>query len=63
MDRVCDYPHRSAFELYDLDGDPGELSNLCDGPRHLAVKAELVAKLKAFQAATRDPWLHKWKYE
>lgn len=57
------YLHRPAFELYDLDRDPGELSNLAGDPKHQAVKAELVARLKAFQAATKAPWIHKWKYE
>lgn len=57
------YLHRPAFELYDLEKDPDEVVNLADDPAQQALKAELVAKLKAFQAATNDPWTRKWTYE
>lgn len=57
------YLHRLEFELYDLKRDPDELNNLADDPAHQALKHELIEKLKAFQTATRDPWLHKWNYE
>lgn len=55
--------HRPKFELYDLSADPDEIVNLADNPAHAKVKEELIAKLKAFQAATKDPWIHKWSYE
>lgn len=55
--------HRPRFELYDLTRDPDEIHNLADDPAHQAIKADLTAKLKAWQAATKDPWLHKWSYE
>lgn len=54
---------RPKFELYDLERDPDELVNLADDPASQKLKAELVEKLKAFQAATRDPWVRKWSYE
>jgi N-sulfoglucosamine sulfohydrolase len=57
------YLHRPKFELYDLDRDANEVVNLADDPSYQKLKAELLEKLKAFQAATKDPWLRKWSYE
>jgi N-sulfoglucosamine sulfohydrolase len=37
--------------------------NLAGAPAQQAVKRELIEKLKTFQAATKDPWIHKWAYE
>ena len=51
------------FELYDLQRDPAEVMNLADDPAHQAVKAKLIGMLKTLQVATKDPWIHKWKYE
>ncbi|PTX94623.1 sulfatase [Opitutus sp. ER46] len=55
--------HRPRVELYDVQQDPDEIHNLADDPATQAAKSELLAKLKQWQAATKDPWLHKWKYE
>jgi len=55
--------HRPQFELYDLERDPDEVVNLADVEVHQSVKEELIAKLRAFQTVTKDPWLHKWRYE
>ncbi|MDI1248730.1 MAG: sulfatase [Lacunisphaera sp.] len=55
--------HRPKLELYDLIRDPDEIHNVADDPVYQTVKAELLRKLKAWQAATKDPWLHKWSYE
>lgn len=60
---IRDFLHRPAFELYDLEADPDEAKNLAGSPAHAALKAELIAKLKAFQTITQDPWIHKWTYE
>jgi N-sulfoglucosamine sulfohydrolase len=61
--KIDAYLHRPAFELYDLERDPNEIVNRADDPALRAVKEELIAKLKAFQTTTKDPWLHKWRYE
>jgi N-sulfoglucosamine sulfohydrolase len=61
--RIADFLHRPAFELYDLQLDPDEVANLAGDPAHRAVQEELIAKLKSFQAATSDPWVHKWTYQ
>lgn len=55
--------HRDKWELYDLENDPDELHNLADDPKHAETLARMLAKLKAFQERTKDPWLHKWEYE
>lgn len=55
--------HRPKFELYDLENDPEEVANLADDPRQQILKAELLAKLQAFQVRTRDPWFRKWAFE
>lgn len=57
------YLHRPRFELYDLGRDPNEVVNLADQPQHRKLQAELIEKLKAFQTATKDPWVKKWSYE
>ncbi len=57
------YLHRPKFELYDLRRDPDEVNNLADDPEYQKTKDALLERLKAFQARTRDPWLHKWNYE
>lgn len=57
------YLHRPRLELYDLEADPGELLNLAERPEHAALVRDLCAKLRRFQEATADPWLHKWEYE
>lgn len=60
---IAQFIHRPAFELYDLKADPHEIKNLADDPTHRAVFDAMVAKLKAFQERTLDPWRHKWVYE
>jgi N-sulfoglucosamine sulfohydrolase len=57
------FVHRPRFELYDLQADPNELDNLAENPAQAALVQTFIAKLQAFQKATRDPWLHKWTYE
>ncbi len=61
--RVEDYVHRPRHELYDLDADPDELVNLADRPEHAERLQAMQATLRAWQAATKDPWASKWRYE
>lgn len=60
---IAQFIHRPQFELYDLTADPDEVRNLADDPRHQALKQTLIARLRAFQERTSDPWIHKWDYE
>ena len=57
------YTQRPAFELYDLERDPLESTNLAADPKSAQILAELKARLKAFQERTGDPWVIKWQYE
>lgn len=61
--RIADFLHRPPFELYDLQRDPDEVVNLADDAASRTVKLELIVKLKAFEAVTKDPWLSKWTYQ
>ena len=60
---VAAYIHRPEFELYDLEKDPHEASNLADDDALAATIARLKNKLRAFQQRTNDPWILKWDYE
>ena len=57
------YVHRDRFELYDLEADPDEVTNLADRPEYAGTVAGFCEKLQQFQRDTNDPWLHKWEYE
>lgn len=61
--RMDAYLHRPRFELYDLEKDPCELSNLAGKSEFKEKVDSFCSKLKDFQKATNDPWLHKWEYE
>jgi N-sulfoglucosamine sulfohydrolase len=61
--RIAAYLHRPKFELYDLEADPHEIDNLASDAAHAETLAALQAKLKEFQARTKDPWASKWRYE
>jgi arylsulfatase A-like enzyme len=47
-------------ELYDLEADPGELTNLAAGGAFAAELADLRRQLAATMAATQDPLLNPW---
>lgn len=57
------YIHRPAFELYDLEKDPQERSNLATNPAYKTVYNKLLASLKNYQEMTNDPWRVKWVHE
>lgn len=60
---VGEYIHRPAFELYAIDQDPNESTNLADNPEYAEILAKYKARLKAFQKDMDDPWIMKWDYE
>jgi arylsulfatase A-like enzyme len=49
------YPGKPYGELYDLETDPHEFTNLWDKPNLQAVKVDLTGKLLARIVETRDP--------
>jgi N-sulfoglucosamine sulfohydrolase len=57
------YVQRPEFELYDMQSDPNESTNLAYSPGHADVLETYQAKLKAMQKKYQDPWIMKWDYE
>jgi N-sulfoglucosamine sulfohydrolase len=55
--KVSKYLHRDAEELYDVNADPNEVSNLAGSPQHRAALDELRAQVRKFRSDTKDPWL------
>ena len=47
-------PTRPEYELYDLQSDPDEVTNLADSPEHTEVLARLQAQLAAWIEETND---------
>ena len=48
---------RAPEELYDLENDPFETTNLIDAPKLQEIVADYRAKLTSFREKTNDPWL------
>jgi N-sulfoglucosamine sulfohydrolase len=44
------------YELYDLETDPSEWTDLADNPKFATEKSRLVAELQRWQTDTRDPF-------
>lgn len=55
--------HRPDFELYDLESDPDEVTNLAGDEALRPQLALLQQKLRDFQRRTEDPWELKWERE
>lgn len=60
---VGEYIQRPAFELYRIDEDPDETTNLASDPEYGEILRRYQEKLKALQAELKDPWIQKWEYE
>lgn len=60
---VGQYIQRERFELFDMQKDPEETTNLALDPKYSEVLQEYQARLKAMQQQLNDPWVMKWKYE
>ncbi|MEM7396674.1 MAG: heparan N-sulfatase, partial [Verrucomicrobiota bacterium] len=60
---VDQYIHRPEFELYNIQKDPDETTNLAGDPQAAEVLREYQKKLKGFQKKLDDPWIMKWDYE
>ncbi len=57
------YVQRPQFELFDMQKDPNESTNLADSEGHKDVLETYKAKLKQMQKDMEDPWIMKWDYE
>ncbi|MCC9602719.1 sulfatase [Stieleria sp. JC731] len=60
---VGSYVQRPEFELFDMQTDPNESTNLADSPGHADVLETYKKKLKELQKQYQDPWIMKWDYE
>jgi N-sulfoglucosamine sulfohydrolase len=60
---VDGYVNRPRFELFDVQKDQWEGTNLAKDPAFADVLAKYQARLKALQKRHDDPWIMKWRYE
>lgn len=60
---VDDYINRPRFELFDIQKDPNETTNLATDPDFYTVLRGYQNKLKEMQKELEDPWIMKWRYE
>ena len=51
------YMKRPLFELFDLDSDPTQQTNLANSSDHAGVLARLKKELDRWREETDDPWL------
>ncbi len=54
-----DYVRRPPEELYDLEADPREVTNLAGDPAHANLLGDLRARMEDWQRATGDAWLYR----
>jgi len=56
---LIDYVRRPPEELFDLEEDPFEVTNLADHPDHAERLQSFREALETWQQETRDPWLYR----
>ncbi|MBC8352798.1 MAG: sulfatase [Planctomycetes bacterium] len=52
--------HRPQLELYDLQSDPWETTNLAERPDAKSIRTQMVAELVERLEAQQDPWLRNY---
>ena len=57
--KLIDYPHLQRQQLFDLENDPYELTDLSEISQHAGIKKELQAKLRAWREEVGDPSLRQ----
>ena len=60
---VEQFIRRPAEELYDLEADPNEVTNLAGDAKHSGTLKGFRADLRAWQEETKDPWVVKYLHE
>jgi arylsulfatase A-like enzyme len=55
--KLIEYPEAHRTQLFHLPGDPWELNNLADDPKHRDAQNALHARLRAWQQEVHDPIL------
>jgi N-sulfoglucosamine sulfohydrolase len=61
--KASKYLHRDPEELYDVNADPNEISNLAKSSQHQTALDELRAHVRKFRVDTKDPWLINDNYK
>lgn len=61
--KVKDYIKRPEFELYNIEKDPYESTNLALDPEFVFLVDKYKLKIKGFQKRTDDPWILNWEYK
>lgn len=56
---IEDYLQRGPEQLFDMENDPRELSNLASDPNYAGVLESMRRELEAWQWRTADPWLFR----
>ena len=57
--RLRDYIFRAAEQLYDMENDPDEITDLAQDPAYADVLNDLRKRLEAWQIKTEDLWYYK----
>ena len=57
---VQDFLFRKEFELFDIESDPNETTNLAYDPKYNEVFEQMLNELKAWQVKNKDPWYILW---
>lgn len=57
---VDQFLHRPRLELYDLDNDPWEVTNLSETPEHRERAERMARELVGILTEQNDPWLQKY---
>ena len=57
--RLRDYIFRPAEQLFDLENDPHEITDLARNPAHQGVLKDLRRKMEEWQVQTEDLWFYK----
>jgi len=63
---IEDFLHRPRLELYDLENDPWEATNLAEDPKHAERARSMAEELATRLEEQGDPWMrkfHPWKRE
>ena len=52
--KLIDYPQARVTQLFDIDRDPWEITNLAERPEHAALRRQLEQRLRRFQRELGD---------
>jgi len=53
---ITEYMHRPEYQMYDMEADPLQLSNLALDPKYKDIFQSLLDELNSWRSSTNDPW-------